>query len=316
MATETSNIDDFLLGGKSNTQPAAPEFEPEMEPEAPEIEGVMEVEPEKPFRADNAGDDYSAESGSDSESEAEVPETPEASETSDLDDYGNKKAQDNEVIRERLARQAESLKRQHQAEIDQLKAQLMANQGVPQGAAEGFEYNPESSQTWDQQLARFVEHTVTNMTQRQQQQAQQQAAQAREQQVQAEFEGKFHGGMANFPDFVEVVGKQPVSDNMVMATRGMKDPAAFLYAASKRMPQELQRIAAIQDPYAQAAEMGRLEATLRQTKPGTKAPKPVARPREDTGIPHKSESEKQPSIEDQIAQADRRKMAKMNARRR
>jgi hypothetical protein len=197
--------------------------------------------------------------------------------------------------------------------MDALRAQLTVNQSpAVQQAAAGFEYNPDSNQSWDQQLRGFVEQTVQGMTQRQQQQAQQ----VREQQAQSEFEGKFHQGMTNFPDFVEVVGSQPVSDHMVLATRGMKDPAAFLYAASKRMPQELQRISAIGDPYVQMAEMGRLEATLRQTKPGTKAPRPITRTQEDSNIPHKSNSDRELSIEEQIAHSDKRKLAAMRARRR
>jgi hypothetical protein len=100
---------------------------------------------------------------------------------------------------------------------------------------------------------------------------------------------------------------------MTIATRAMSDPAAFLYAAAKRHPTELQRISNISDPYVQMVEVGRLEERMRKNKPVSKAPRPLTQTREDATVEHKEA--KEPSIEELMAQADNRRMAKMKARR-
>jgi hypothetical protein len=88
-----------------------------------------------------------------------------------------------------------------------------------------------------------------------------------------------------------------------------------MYAAVNRSPEEIKRIANIADPYAQMVEMGKLEERMRKTKSTTKAPRPLSRTREDSSIAHKSDRE--PSIEDLIAQSDRKRtnLMKMNRRR-
>ncbi len=309
MATEISSIDDLLLGGKTTTHPQTPEHQEVLE-SAPdntvETDTSYEESEEHKADAENSYEDILDSRAPVEKEEAAVPEE-------DTDDYGNTKSKDNEVIRDRLARQAESLKRQHQAELDALRAQLTPQQNYAVNqAAEGFHYDENSNQTWDQQLRQFVEHTVQSMSARQQQEAQH----TRNLQAQMEFENKFRDDVMRFPDFQEtIVGLgASISDPMVYATRGMKNPAAFLYAAAKRAPKELQRISGIQDPYVQIAEMGRLEATLRQTKPATKAPRPIGRTLEDVSIPHKTN--KEPSIEDLIAKSDAKRRAQLAARRR
>lgn len=296
MTTHTSNIDDILLGAHTHTQPATPEYQEPIEHE--EVAETAEHEETVSYDETPA-----------LQEEHEAPAETVKAET-DTDDYGNTKERDNDVIRERLARQAESLKRQHQAELDALRAQLTPNQ--QQHVADNFQYDENSSQSWDQQLRQFVEHTVRGMTERQQQEE----ARMRDMAAQREFESKFTEDMSKFSDFEEVIKSvaAPITDPMVHATRGMKNPAAFLYAAAKRAPAELQRISSIKDPYVQISEMGRLEASLRQTKPGTKAPKPLGRPQEDGHIPH-SDKPRQPSIEELIMQSDKRKLALVKQRR-
>lgn len=291
MATEYSSIDHLLTGNKTETQPQTPEDMREEESiyaeEEPEIQQQEEIEPEQ-------------------EEQSHDLEEKEKQKQSSEDEYGNKKAIDNEVIRERLARQAESLNRKHQQAMEELKRQLTPQQ---QQAADNFEYNPNAEGDWQQQLAAFVKHTVNNMTQEKQKAHQEQI----ERQAQAEFEAKFYDGMSKFGDFVEVVGAQPITDAMTIATRSMKDPAAFLYAASKRAPQELQRISSLRDPYAQIAAMGALETSLKRKPEPSKASKPLSRTPEDGIIEHKKKAPE--TIEDLIAQADRRKMANLDRRR-
>jgi hypothetical protein len=298
MATEVSNIDDLLAGGISPSTPSTPESKFE-EPQE-EIGSNYE---------ESESDDTNAKDLDEAHEESEAEESKESKEKeSDYDDYGNTKTPSktyteeevneriNKAIRERLAR--------GNNQNQQPTSQQMAQQ------AQGFEYNPDSEESWEGQLERFVEKTVSKLGQRQAQQQQQ----ARDEQVQAEFEDKFTRGMSRFNDFRDVVGSQPVTDPMTYALRGLPDPAAFIYAASKRHPQELTRISQIQDPAAQIMEMGRLEERMRKSAPGTKAPRPVSRSKDDAGLPAKQKS-KEPTIEDLIAKSDAKRKAQLNQKR-
>ena len=63
---------------------------------------------------------------------------------------------------------------------------------------------------------------------------------------------------------------------MVIATRGMQDPAAFIYAAAKTQAPELERISRIQDPISQVVELGRLEERMRKSRASvSQAPRPI-----------------------------------------
>lgn len=288
MATETSSIDDLLMGVKTNTQPETPESVSEYEEDV--SNSVSYEEPEK------------------SEEQHEEPEQEDETQKQELDDYGNAK-QDaktytedevneriNKAIRDRLSR----------GNQQQQPTQQQVNQ-----QAQGFEHNPDSPDDWQKQLETFVEQTVSRMSQKQTQQQQQ----AQEQHAQMEFETKFTAGIEKFSDFRDVVGAQPITDPMTYALRGMRDPAAFIYAASKRQPEELQRISNIRDPYAQMVEMGKLEERMRKNAPATNAPRPVSRTKEDSGLPAGASKKKEVSIDDLLTQADAKKRAMMEKRR-
>lgn len=301
----TSSIDDLLMGGKSPTQPQTPEHEYQEGPEE-----VEELEPE-----DDQGEspDYDDEPEDDHMDDADEPEdeddAPEPKHKKEYDEYGNEKEPENKEIRDRLARQAKKF----QAEIDDLRSQLAsrgASQEVQQ-AARDFEYDPEAKGDWQQQLAQFVKQTVNSMTREQEEQQ----VRAREAQAQQEFEGKFREGMGKFHDFVDVIGGLgfQITNPMTLATRGMADPAAFLYAAAKRNPQELERISKLRDPYAQMTEIGKLEERMRKNKPTTKAPRPLDRTRENASIPA-PKKKTEPTIEDLIAKNDAKKLNRMKGR--
>ena len=294
----TSNIDDVLMGGKSNIHPETPEHKEANHEPSPlgDIEGETED-----YGEDETTQSPEEDTTDNDSSENDETRTPEKQ----LDDYGNEEEPVSDVIRDRLARQA----RKHEAEINALRAQL-AQQGASsevQQAARDFEYDPESSGDWQQQLAAFVKQTVNHMS-REEQEARHRQDEA---QRQYEFESKLRTGMEKFTDFVDVLSSLPfqITNPMTLATRDMKDPAAFLYAAAKRQPQELERISKIRDPYAQAREMGNLEERMRRNKPTTNAPRPPGRAVEDASTPAlKKKSE--PTIEDLIARADAKKLAK------
>jgi hypothetical protein len=296
-----SSIDDLLMGGGGNSlQPDVPEQKYQDEPEP-----VEEIGAEEQDNEDNSDDD----TRSLSDPEEKEGNEKQKSKEPEADEYGNEKEPENEAIRERLARQA----RKHQAEIDDLRAQL-ANQGASaqiQKAAKDFEYDPESSGDWQQQLASFVKQTVNSMS-REQEEAQ---TRQREINAQQEFESKFRDGMQRFDDFREVVSNLPfeISNPMTLATRGMENPAAFLYAAAKRNPQDLERISKIRDPYAQMTEMGKLEERMRKNKPTTKAPRPLGRDVDDATTKVTSKK-KELSGDDLLARADQKRLSTVKTR--
>ncbi len=295
----TTSIDDLLLGGKTNYHPETPENQVPDEPQ--EIE---ELEPEAPEYGDEPEPEEDAEHQEQSGDEEEKPKA-----KHETDEYGNVQEPENEAIRERLARQA----RKHQVEIDSLRSQLAQQGASPQvqQAAKDFEYDPDANGDWQQQLASFVKQTVNSMTREQAESKQR----AEEQQVQHEFESKFREGMNKFNDFSETIAELSfeITNPMTLATRAMADPAAFLYAAAKRQPKELERISKLRDPYAQMTEMGKLEERMRKNKTTTKAPKPLGRTHEDASTPV-SKKNKETSIEDLIARADAKKLQRIKGR--
>ena len=186
---DISNIDE-LLGSKQPVKSEVAENEPEGEYETKSEELHSEIsEPET-----------AQESSSNSAMEEISIDEAQDIESANLDDYGNKKTSENEVIRDRLKKQAESLERKHKAELDALRSQL-ADSGASrevQQAAKDFEYDPNDSGDWQQRLAYFVKQTVNNMSREEGQRQQQ----AREHEAQREFETKFRDGMYIFDDFV------------------------------------------------------------------------------------------------------------------
>jgi hypothetical protein len=301
-----SSIDDLLMGGGGNSlQPDAPENQYQDEPEP-----IQELDQDAPEYEDeqvpelDSNDEESIEQDSE-----ELEEKPRKQEPKEYDEYGNEKEPENKEIRERLARQA----RKHQEEIDALRAQL-AQQGASrevQQAAKDFEYNPDEGGDWQQQLASFVKQTVNSMT-REQQEVQTRQEDAK---LQSEFEGKFREGMSKFGDFVETIGglSFEITNPMTLATRAMENPAAFLYAAAKRNPQELERISKIRDPYAQMTKMDKLEERMRKNKPSTKAPRPLGRTPEDS---HSNTPKKKTEAngDDLLARADAKRLATVKTR--
>lgn len=305
MAENISNIDELLITGKlSSSHPASPELQPTEEAVQEVLEEIAEVPHE------TSEDEY----GLNEEAKDELKEEAPKKEVKAVDEYGNEKepprtyTQDevdritNEKIRERLAR------------LERNNPQLnpAAHAQVQQATNQGFEYNAESNESWQIQLESFVEQTVSRMGSKQAQQAQQ----MREQQAQSEFDTKFTSGMGKFNDYKEVVGKQPITDAMVLAARSIADPAAFFYAAAKRNPQDLERISRISDPYAQIAEIGKLEERMKKGKPMTRTPKPISKTNDDLAVPHKANEKKQPTIEELIQQSAAKKLALQKQRQR
>lgn len=300
------NIDDVLagLGAASNTtQPQTPEHKDTTQPDEDvphETSDSLEVD------AHEANDELSGISGQldDKQAEKNVAEEPSqpSQPSPELDDYGNEKPPPktyseaevseriNAAIRERLAR----LERNSPQQEQNYAPQNTQNTQAPQGQGE-----PD----WRAELETFIAQTNAKQANLQRQQQ----AHAREAQAQVELQLKFDQGMARFPDFAQVVRSQPISDDMVRASREMADPAAFFYTAAKKAPTELARISAIADPYSQVAELTRLEMKLRQPKHQSKTPRPLGKVQEDATMPVKKP--KAQGIDDLIAEDTARRLA-------
>jgi len=208
--------------------------------------------------------------------------------------------------------------KQHQLEIEQRDRELqqlrqqLQNQGASkevQQAVKDFKYDSNEDVPWEKQLSDFVKQTVSSM----QTDQRNEERQRQEQTAQREFAQKFSKGMERFGDFREIVGSQPIDDAMTLSLRAMNDPTAFIYAASKRHPQELERISKLQDPYARMVEMGKLEERMRKNKPTTKAPRPLGRTKEDAYTKPVAK-EKESTGDDLLAKADAKRLSIVKTR--
>jgi len=167
--------------------------------------------------------------------------------------------------------------------------------------------NEPESGDWEHQLASFIDKRLSER----EQQVQRQTWERQAQEQQAQFEVKFNAGVAKYPDFESVVYGKSLTPEMVMATRGMSDPAAFIYAAAKTQAKELERISSINDPYAQAVEVGQLAERMRKARsPVSQAPRPIDAPKGDVV----EKQERTRNIDDKI-QMEEIRLRKERARR-
>lgn len=217
------------------------------------------------------------------------------------DDYGN------ELPKERVFTEAEV-----QALIkDRLSRGKYSEQPVqptPQevkAATEDFQADPNSEESWEKQLEAFVDSRLEAKEKK----VAERQWQERERKVQAEFEAKFTMGVQRYKDFEKVVAGKPITNEMMMAVRTMPDPAAFIYAAAKQQPKELERIAAIPDAYQQATEMGRLEERMKKARTVSHAPKPLARTKGDAAT-GKDASGARRSVDSLIQEDAKRKLSR------
>lgn len=316
-----SSIDDLLMGVGNSQQPATPEHKEKLQDEKAPIE---EIEPDAPEYDDT---DDKAPATDESEDETDEPESDtddedtksdKKSESQDdedeEDEYGNPKERMSKGMKDRLDRKEKQFQReieQRDHELQVLRQQLVQKGASPevQQAAKDFKYDPNDEGSWQQQLTDFVKQTVNSMTSEQQQKDRS----IKEEQVQREFHKKFTQGMDRFGDFREVVGAQPMDDAMTLSLRAMADTSAFIYAASKRHPQEIERISKLPDPYARMVEMGKLEERMRRNKPTTKTPRPLGRTKEDT-TSKVTPKQKDTTGDDLLAKADAKRLSTVKTR--
>jgi hypothetical protein len=287
---EAHSIDEVLVKAMTD-QPVPPPVPEVANPDSEDgasgahgAHGATEVAPEaeSPYPEPEADSDVLRGTKSDDS----VPE--EKAESSPIDEYGNPVAKPKMYSEEEVQNMIrDRLSRGRHAEQPQ-----PTKQEVKQ-ASEDFKADPNSDESWEVQLESFIERTIEKRQSRHVQEEWQRA----EQQRQADFEAKFTSGMGRYQDFREVVSTKPITNEMMLATRALDNPAAFVYAASKLHPQELDRISRISDPYAVSAEIGRLhERMVKEKRALSQAPKPLEPAKGDmpAGQP------RQPSLEDRI----------------
>lgn len=276
----SNKIDDILTG----VTPKVPEV----------VEEKAEIEQDETPQVSESEDPYieKAEEGEDGEGKKLVEIPNETKEDDTVDEYGNRtekpkmysEDQVQAMIRDRLAR-GQQIQPHQQAQV--------------QKAAEDFKADPNSEESWEVQLESFVEKTFDKISTKKQTQEWQQ----REQQVQAEFESKFTTSMNRYKDFRDVTRDLPITDAMMVATREMKDPAAFIYAASKLHGDEVKRIAALPNPLQQAVEIGRLEERMKKARNVSRTAPPLKQTKGDISAKETPKLR----IEDRISQYAKQK---------
>ncbi len=298
----TSNIDDLLMGGQGNSQ----------QPPTPESMTEAEDTPELPDYGNDSEEDAPAEDNvlrETSDEDEDVAETAETAEDAE-DEYGNPKEILTKKVQKRLKRQADK----YESKIQALESQIaqLTPQQHHQLQQDAKNINASSDEDWKLQFETMVEQTVYNMTAKKQQESQR-IEQAR---LEQDFQKKLFSGIEQFGDFRETIQNVgcDITDHMTNATRSLDDPAAFLYAASKRHPDELKRISQLRDPYAQVREMGKLEEKMRKNKAGTNAPRSLGKTREDANFPVAPDKKKNESIDDLLAKDAARRLAKVRER--
>jgi hypothetical protein len=144
--------------------------------------------------------------------------------------------------------------------------------------AENFKADPNSEETWESQLEQFIDRRLESRDRESRERQWREEENAR----QVDFESKFTAGVNKYHDFEQVVSGKPIDGKMMLAIRGLENPAAFIYGAAKMHPQELERISRISDQYQQAAEIGRLHERMVKTRVAhSAAAKPLEAPKGD-----------------------------------
>lgn len=295
--TEVNNIDGVLVPREqamlANEQIPAQPAQPALE-QAQEPVRQAEVEPEvnEPSEKQEVVDETDNKPVTETENKEVTSDKP-------IDEYGNPVEKPRMYTEEELQQRIrDRLSRGKHMEQPQQQQQQQVQQ-----AAKDFTPDPNSEESWETQLEAFVEKTIEKRQTKMQQQQWQEQEKAR----QADFEAKFTTGMEKYQDFHQVVSKAPITDGIMLASRALDNPAAFIYGAAKLHPQELQRISQIGDPYQQAAEVGRLhERMVKARNVASKAGKPLEAPKGD--IPQKSYTK--PNIETLIEQHAKQKRAR------
>lgn len=225
--------------------------------------------------------------------ESEKPAAEEAAKSdSPIDEYGHPVAKPrmysedevNRMMRERVAR-GRLAEAQPEQPVARPKDEIVGDENA-------------GNEDWEVQLNNIIRKNINQVQQDEQNRRMQELERVKHE----EFVGKFNTGMSKYNDFSQVVSDKPITDTMMLATRNLENPAAFVYAAAKLHPQELDRISRL-DHYSQAAEIGRLHERMVKERKATSHAKPIELAKGD--LPAKSSMK--PSLEQRIAEHAKQK---------
>ncbi len=298
--SQTRSVDDLIVRVE-NEQLSADKAQPQPVPEPEQTPEPIAAaaEPEVAAPKDDYLPEENVPEAAEAKEEANAEDDGSASDrvaSSPIDEYGNPVEKQKTYTEEEVQKMIrDRLSRGRHAE--------QPTQQQVQQASEDFKADPNSDESWEVQLEQFIDKTIDKR------QAKQSEVQWRQQEAakQAEFESKFSTGMNKYQDFHQVVAGKPITDAMMLATRDLENPAAFVYAASKLHAGELERISRLADGRTQAMEIGRLhERMIKERRSVSAAPKPVAPVKGDMPV----KQHEHPSIDYRIQQHAKQKFAR------
>jgi hypothetical protein len=273
------NVDSMLTGLRPNPEPAT-------------LGGgaASQVEKEDPKPEGNTVASDAQGAASSVEAEASEQSTEGQEDGKKVDEYGNEYEEKTSISIEEHRKILEEQKRAANERMNQeIRRRLEKNKGdelsdpyVTQQAQPQGEQSQQDID-WEKELDNYIGEAVNRTLTTREQKAKEQEIQRKAQEEMSKFEQKFNSGVERYDDFVQALESAPLKPSMLIATKSMKDPAAFWYHASKTKNEDLKRIAALENPVDQAVELGRLESSMRKGNSATQASKPPASVSGDTG---------------------------------
>ena len=272
------NVDDIIVKDMQNQQASVQAIPNSPQVEAPvsqtenikntetEIQDNKETKPDTNLSQDNSvpnlAQDEGKEVSKDTNKEVVAKDT-------NIDEYGNPVEKARTYTEDEVQRMIrDRLSRGRQAENQQPTQQQV------QKATDEHKTDPNGEEGWEAQLDRVIDKRMDTR----QIEIKQKEWESQQMQRQSDFEAKFNTGMSKYQDFDHVVSKAApaITHSMMQATGTLDNPAAFLYAAAKLHPVELDRISRLDSGIAQAAEVGRLhEKMVKHRNVTSGAPKPI-----------------------------------------
>lgn len=184
----------------------------------------------------------------------------------------------NKMIRDRLDRMKQTAS---PAQVDAIAKEMKSD--------------PNDQDAWKQEFIDIVKQVNKEENQKSERQKMEQDEIKR----QSEFESKMNSGETKYKDFWKILNTAPITPTIMIGAREMEDPASFLYAASKLYPDELGKIAKMDNPAALMVQLGKLEERMKRNAKTTAAPRPLTPMRGDfhgEDAPQKHE----PTIDERI----------------
>lgn len=291
-----ANVDNLLMDAQADVAEPVESNDSPVEENNDAVQESQEAHEESPIEEGQQEEVAQAKSEDDFEDYGDI--------TDDNDEPVYSKAKLQEIVQDRLKRERARYERMMQ----EMKVQ-QSPQEVEQAQYDPYvaDNQQQGNEDWEAQLDTLLEQRMQKIEEKKMQEA----VRAREEREQAEYAQKFEAGMSRYNDFQDVVDPYSMSDHMMMATRSLKNPAAFIYSANKHHGEELNRIREL-PPTQQMVEIGRLEERMRRQRSSqSKAPAPITPDRGDV----KAKSFEASNNVDQLLMRDQNERMKRNRNR-